>query len=184
MISTWNRKEYIPSCSISNRVILKVVLCLLYGDRTHWNRSRHLVFWWSSFLSNGNVNNTNACYWGSKKPNLYLHKPLHGKKSNCLGCYEFNSGNCAFFASKMMKLWHLTVPVILKEELIQRKSGFHKMIWRYKPPVTDWLHHTFNGHFISFETANVWHSPDLSPLDFFLWWHLKDLVCKPQQTLQ
>lgn len=33
---------------------------------------------------------------------------------------------------------------------------------------TDWLHQTFNGHFISFETANVWHSPDLSPLDFFL----------------
>lgn len=48
--------------------------------------------------------------------------------------------------------------------------------------VTDWLHQTFDGNFISFKTANVWppHSPDLSPLDFFLWGHLKDLVYKPQ----
>lgn len=26
------------------------------------------------------VNKTNACYLGSKKPNFYLEKPLHGEK--------------------------------------------------------------------------------------------------------
>jgi hypothetical protein len=48
--------------------------------------------------------------------------------------------------------------------------------------VTDWLHETFNGNFISFKTTHIWppHSPDLSPLDFFLWGYLKDNVYKPE----
>lgn len=67
-----------------------------------------------------------------------------------------------------MKLWHLTVPVILKEK---KKIWFPQddLTLQTTQHVTDWQHQTFNGHFISFETANVWHSPDLGPLDFFLW---------------
>lgn len=40
---------------------------------------------------------------------------------------------------------------------------------------------TFDGNFVSFKTAYVWrpHSPDLSPLDFFLREHLKGFVYKP-----
>lgn len=69
----------------------------------------------------------------------------------------------------MMKLWHLTVPVIVKEELIQIWFPQDDLTLQTTQHVTDWLHQTFSEHFISFETANVWHSPDLGPLDFFLW---------------
>ena len=47
--------------------------------------------------------------------------------------------------------------------------------------VVAWLEETFGENFISFKTGNVWppHSPDLSPLDFYLWGYLKDRVYTP-----
>ncbi len=47
--------------------------------------------------------------------------------------------------------------------------------------VVDLLQKTFGDRFISFRTNNEWppHSPDLSPLDFYLWGYLKDRVYKP-----
>ena len=50
--------------------------------------------------------------------------------------------------------------------------------------VLSWLEKTFGTHFISYRTNNVWppHSPDLSPLDFFLWGFLKDRVYTPAPT--
>ena len=41
-----------------------------------------------------------------------------------------------------------------------------------------WLAANFNNRVISLKTDFVWapYSPDLNPLDFFLWGHLKDLV--------
>lgn len=48
--------------------------------------------------------------------------------------------------------------------------------------VLDWLKETFDNKFISFKSDRVWppHSPDLNPLDFFLWGHLKDNVYNPK----
>ena len=48
--------------------------------------------------------------------------------------------------------------------------------------VLEWLRETFGRKLISFKTDRVWppHSPDLSPLDFFLWGHLKDSVYDPK----
>ena len=47
--------------------------------------------------------------------------------------------------------------------------------------VLAWLEQTFGEQFISFRTAREWppHSPDLNPLDFFLWGYLKDKVYTP-----
>ena len=42
-----------------------------------------LVLWFSDeahFYLNAQVNQKNCCYWGSEKPNIYIEKPLHGKK--------------------------------------------------------------------------------------------------------
>ena len=53
--------------------------------------------------------------------------------------------------------------------------------------VLSWLHETFGENFISFKTENIWppYSPDLNPLDFFLWGYLKDKVYTPEPaTLQ
>jgi hypothetical protein len=46
--------------------------------------------------------------------------------------------------------------------------------------VLAWLEETFGQNFISLKTAIKCppHSPDLSPLDFFLWGYLKDRVYK------
>lgn len=95
---------------------------------------------------------------------------------------------------KMVKVRHITVPVILKfkgkmypkfnqgKELIQRKSSFNKVARPNTPSdklLTGCITHLMET-FIS-----VWplHSPDLNPLDFCLWGHLKDLVYKPKPDL-
>lgn len=43
------------------------------------------------------------------------------------------------------------------------------------------LDNLFGDQYISYRTANVWppRSPDLNPLDFFLWGYLKDRVYSP-----
>lgn len=48
--------------------------------------------------------------------------------------------------------------------------------------VLGWLQKTSGCKLISFRTDCVWspHSPDLSPLDFFLWGYLKDKVYAPK----
>ena len=48
--------------------------------------------------------------------------------------------------------------------------------------VLSWLHETFIENFISFKTEKILpsHSPDLNPLDFFLWGYLKDKVYTPK----
>ena len=50
-----------------------------------------------------------------------------------------------------------------------------------------WLAANFGDRVISFKTDFVWapYSPDLNPLDFFLWGHLKDMVYREcPQTIQ
>ena len=52
--------------------------------------------------------------------------------------------------------------------------------------VLTWLTDHFEGRVISRFTEITWasHSPDLNPLDFFLWGHLKDQMSGEQfQTL-
>ena len=50
--------------------------------------------------------------------------------------------------------------------------------------VLKWLKETFATRIVSLKTDIPWppHSPDLSPLDFFLWGHLKDRVYKGRPT--
>lgn len=47
--------------------------------------------------------------------------------------------------------------------------------------VLEWLAEKFGEHFISLRSNIEWppHSPDLNPLDFFLWGYLKDRVYSP-----
>jgi hypothetical protein len=44
--------------------------------------------------------------------------------------------------------------------------------------VLEWLENTFSGRYLSHRTEKPWppHSPDINPLDFFLWGYLKDRV--------
>jgi hypothetical protein len=50
--------------------------------------------------------------------------------------------------------------------------------------VLDWLDRTFEDRVVSLKTQYAWppHSPDLSPLDFYLWGFLKDQVYKTSPT--
>lgn len=94
---------------------------------------------------------------------------------------------------KMVKPRQLTVPVILtfqkkysptRRRIDPKEIGFQKdsATPHTTRQVTDWLHQTFNGNFslLKPQMFGPPHSPDLSPLDFFLWGHLKNLVYKPQ----
>ena len=77
---------------------------------------------------------------------------------------------------------------------LRRKSDDLQTVWFQQDgaaphtsfAVLDWLKETFGDRLISYRTDRVWppHSPDLNPLDFFLWGFLKDKVYNPKpQTL-
>lgn len=77
----------------------------------------------------------------------------------CLFCFE-NDETLAFKGNRYLERGINPKKIWFPQDDLTLQTTQH---------VTDWLHQTFNGHFISFETVNVWISPDLSPLDFFLW---------------
>jgi hypothetical protein len=83
---------------------------------------------------------------------------------------------------------------ILKKKFLpalRRRGANFNTVWFQQDGATPhtsrdviaWLQKTFGKHCISYRTDNVWppHSPDLSPLDFFLMGYLKDKVYNPAQ---
>ena len=79
-----------------------------------------------------------------------------------------------------------------KHFIFIKKHFFTVHVLDGAPPHTakesrQWLAANFGDRVISFKTDFVWapYSPDLNPLDFFLWGHLKDIVYREcPQTVQ
>ena len=147
------------------------------------------------------MNKQNCCFWGTEKPNFHYEKPLHGDKitvwvtlssAGVIGPFFFEEkgDNATVNSERYIQL--------LKNKFMSalRRIGINteNMWFQQDGATTDtakhvlsWLHETFGENFISFKTENIWppYSPDLNPLDLFLWGYLKDKVYTPKPaTLQ
>lgn len=157
------------------------------------------TIWFSDeahFYLNNAVNKQNCRFWGSEKPNFYLEKPLHGEKVTAWAAMSATGIIGPFFIEDHEG--HVTTVnseryiQLLKRKFLpalRRKDIDLELAWFQQDgagphtaaAVMQWLEATFDTRFISFRSPNVWppHSPDLSPLDFYLWGYLKDKVYTP-----
>ena len=148
------------------------------------------------FYLNAQVNKQNCRYWSTEKPDFYIEKPLHGEKVTVWAAlsvdgvvgpffFEDDDGNVATVNKD--RYLH-----ILKKKFVpalRRRQVNIEDVWFQQDGATphtagdviEWLSQTFGERFISFRTEREWppHSPDLNPLDFFLWGHLKERVYNP-----
>lgn len=148
------------------------------------------------FYLNPQINKQNCRCWSTEKPDFYIEKPLHGEKVTVWAAlsvdgivgpffFEDNDGNVATVNKD--RYLH-----ILKSKFIpalRRRSVNMDDVWFQQDGATphtagdviNFLTETFGDKFISFKTEREWppHSPDLNPLDFFLWGHLKERVYNP-----
>lgn len=146
------------------------------------------------FWLDGYVNNQNFRVWGSEKPQLIVTKPLHPKKitvwmamtaDKMIGPFFFESTVDSVAYNRMLRYEFL--PIV--KELGWDKDHYFQQDGA-PPHVTKdnlgLLRDVFGDRVISrsfpetFGHGMAWppYSPDLSPLDFFLWGYVKDRVYK------
>ena len=154
------------------------------------------------FLLTGNVNSKNCVYWSSHPPDYVLERPLHSV--TCIAWVAFNANGLIgpfWFqddegnAQSVTKERYVQVLEQFWNELGWRRINRQHM-WFQQDGATPhtanlslaWLQDRFGNRIISQRMAVEWaaHSPDLTPLDFFLWGHLKNNVytTRPQTIYQ
>jgi hypothetical protein len=155
-------------------------------------------WWWSDeshFLLSGHVNRQNMRFLGWERPEEYEQRPLHSQKvtvwcalsrHGIIGPYFFEDGNGA----------PVTVDSVrYREMVIDRFHGdlyafcdiygldFNEQVFQQDgaPPHTgkgnlEYLQHLFPDHLVSRRSEFPYpaYSPDLTPLDAFLWGLLKE----------
>jgi transposase len=140
----------------------------------------------ATFKLNGRVNRHNCVYWSATNPHQIIENEV-----NMPGLTVW-AGLCSdgligpfFFQGTVKSQNYLTM---LKEEFIPNASKFIDLDQYYfqqdgAPPhygliVREWLDTTFPGRWVGRRGPIEWpaRSPDLSPLDFFLWGVIKDKV--------
>ena len=160
---------------------------LLDVDRIIFSDEAH--FW-----LDGYVNRQNYRIWGSEKPDIIQTKPLHPKKLTvwCGLSAKGIIGPIFIETSIDGEIYH----DLLTDQVIPHLQEHNWIEGHYfqqdgAPPHTtrsnlDLLFETFGDRVIArgfpeaFEVGMQWppYSPDLSPLDFFLWGYVKDQVYK------
>jgi len=171
----------------------------------HWVKTNPAIvdlLWFSDeshFYLNSAINKKNCRHWGTEKPEYHLEKSLHSEKVTVWAALSKDGIIGPFFfedqdghAETINSERYLC---ILKKKFVPalRRKGFSlDHIWFQQDGATphtssavlDWIKDTFEDRVISLKTQYAWppHSPDLSPLDFYLWGFLKDRVYKPSPT--
>ena len=146
------------------------------------------------FTLSGYVNKQNVRYWGTSKPEIYDENPLHSEKvtvwaavnsTGVIGPFFFEEGTETVTVTSdryLALLRNKFLPALSRKGVNLDECWFQQdgAAPHTSNIVLDFLTATFGEHL----TAIEWppHSPDLNPLDFFLWGHLKDKVYdqKPQ----
>ena len=166
-----------------------------------WFRRHPDVFenlWFSDeahFCLNGQVNSRNAVHWGSQRPDEVLSRQRHNKRVTVWVAMRRGGGTIGPFffeddqgeAVTVNQERYVSMALERFWEELERKCGIRRHEEWFQQdgaaPHTarsslEWLEVHFPGRLISLKCAVEWapHSPDLSPLDFFLWGFLKDCV--------
>lgn len=149
------------------------------------------------FYLNGSVNKQNLRYWSAEKPTFYEEKTIHSEKvtvwaamsaTGIIGPFFYEEDGHTATVNGERYLNILTRKFI---PALQRR-GIMSTCWFQQDGagphtanhVLEKLEEKFRGRLISLKTPNEWppHSPDLSPLDYFLWGTLKEHVYNPMPT--
>lgn len=137
----------------------------------------------------GRVHKQNCRIWGYEKPTEVREEPLHSPKVNVW---------CAMSANEIIGPFFFEEPTVKSENylnmlndylfpILKQKRGYKSIIFQqdgapahYSLEVRTWLNQKFPGKWIGRRGAIEWapRSPDLTPLDFFLWGYLKQKVFK------
>ena len=141
----------------------------------------------ATFRLNGNVNRHNCRIWGSTPPTETIKKIQGGAKVNVwigisyskvYGPYFFDDNITSVVYLDMLK--KCFVPALsrnTKRNCIFQQDGAPA---HYGTIVRNYLDATFPNRWIGRSGHMAWaaRSPDLSPLDYFVWGYLKDSVYK------
>lgn len=144
----------------------------------------------ADFKLNGTVNRHNCTYWASENPQKQIpvkHSPqglmvwCGMTSTGLIGPYYFDGPVTGDSYTAMLQefLW----PAIMRRRQIFQQDGAPA---HYSQQARAWLDQHLPGRWIGRRGPCEWpaRSPDLSPCDFFLWGHLRDLVYRtPPSTI-
>lgn len=158
-----------------------------------------------SFFLNGRVNKQNCRYWDNENPHLYRegHTQTPEKVNVWAAMYGdtvigpiFIDGNLD--GETYLSLLENTIDPLIVEQLENQRDAagnpaLSEDLLRfqqdgapphYYAPVRQWLDQHYTDRWIGRRGAIEWppRSPDLTPLDFFLWGYLKSVVYKTEPT--
>ena len=151
-----------------------------YFNRIDWSDEAH-------FHLDGGVNTHNLRYWSNENPHWFRSKALHPPRvtvwaalgsSGIVGPY--------FFEGNVNGVNYLDMLQNFYFPNVQQRPGFEYQVFQQDgaPPhwtlnVRDWLNANFPQRWIGrLPSPMQWppRSPDLTPLDFFLWGYIKSKV--------
>lgn len=145
----------------------------------------------SKFTNNGVINKQNNRYWSDVNPHWAMetnNQTVWGTNVWCglignqlLGPYFYDGNLTAVmyleFLQNVLQEFLEDLPLLLRQSLYFQQDGApaHNGII-----VRNYLRETFNRRWIGTHGPVQWppRSPDITPLDFFLWGHLKTVVYK------
>ncbi|PNF13977.1 hypothetical protein B7P43_G08668, partial [Cryptotermes secundus] len=138
----------------------------------------------STFHVSGEVSTHNCRIWGSENPRVSLEHVHHSPKVNvfCALSKESVYGPFFYMETTITGIVYLDM---LQEFLIQQEGRIHFQQDgappHYLGEVREYLNTRFPGRWIGRAAPIAWppRSPDLTPLDFFLWGFVKDRVFVP-----
>ena len=140
----------------------------------------------AKFHVNGVVNRHNSVYWSRTNDHVTISKPVNSPgvvvwggiySGGVIGPFFFDDTVTGETYLSMLKDWF--------QPQFQQMNGHEEMFFMQDgaPPhfalsVRAWLDGNFAGRWIGRRGAIDWapRSPDLTPMDFFFWGYVKDLV--------
>ncbi|KAG5894615.1 hypothetical protein JTB14_026146 [Gonioctena quinquepunctata] len=146
-----------------------------------------------TFFLNSTVNRHNCCYWSDANPHVFheIHTQTPQKLNVWAGIFGDRLIGPVFLDGKLTEETYLELlnefvyPQLV--DIIENDDRYHEdhLIFqqdgappRYAQPVRAFLDRMFPGSCIGRRGSIEWPAryPDLTPLDFFLWGHLKNKI--------
>ena len=174
----------------------RVRMCDWFTERMEEDEDWIDDVWFSDeahFHIDGRVNSKNNVFWGSNAPNQVLQRPLHSKKvtawcamnsKTIIGPFWFEDDD--EMTTTVNQENYRSVIRKFCATLRRRRTIVMDRQWFMQDGATphtangtlELLAEKFGNRVISRRTDHEWapHSPDLNPLDFFLWGYAKDHV--------
>ena len=175
----------------------RTAMCQWFIMRVRQDNAFLKNVWFSDeahFYCSGNVNARNNIHWASRKPDNVIQPDLHSKKATAwvalssqgiIGPFWFcdeNGETLTVTADRylgMLSRFDTDLRSFCDHGAMQNQWFMQDGAAPHTARrVLSWLQEHFQDRVIGRLTSNEWapHSPDLNPLDFFLWGYIKDQI--------